>query len=213
MESNPLPPLYLITNRHQTNNRPLITVLHEALQAGVRLIQLREKDLDTHHLLNLATEVLTICRFYNALLLINDRVDLVKVLGADGVHLRVNSLPIPVAKEILGPHTLIGVSAHTPAEVIAAEAQGANFIVFGPVYDTPSKRGFGPPLGLQVLEQVHGMCHIPLFAIGGLTPERVAEVRNAGAYGVAVISSILESEKVSHSTRQFLTALNRQEDS
>ncbi len=208
MTSKVLPPLYLVTNRHQTNNRPLLTVLHEALQAGVRLIQLRERDLDTRSLLTLAAEVLTISRSYNALLLINDRVDVAKAIGADGVHLRANSLPISVARRILGPKALIGASAHNSQEVMTAEAQGADFIVFGPVYDTPSKRDFGPPLGVQGLEQVRGICHKPLYAIGGLTPERVAEVREAGAYGVAVIASILESTSVSNSTRQFLTALN-----
>jgi len=207
MTSKLLPPLYLVTNRHQTNNRPLLTVLHEALQAGVRLIQLREQDLDTRSLLTLATEVLTVTRSFNASLLINDRVDVAKAIGADGVHLRANSLPIPVTRRILGPKALIGASAHTAQEVMAAEAQGADFIVLGPIYDTPSKRDFGPPLGVQVMGEVQRICHKPLYAIGGLTPERVAEVREAGAYGVAVISSILESTSVSNSTRQFLTGL------
>lgn len=202
-----LPPLYLVTNRHQTNNRSLLTVLHEAFQAGVRLIQLREKDLDTRRLLSLATEVLTIARSYNASLLINDRVDLAQAIGADGVHLRANSLPIPVTRRMLGPKALIGASAHSQQEVMAAESQGADFIVFGPIYDTASKRDFGPPLGVRGLEEVKGLCQKPLFAIGGLTPARVAEVREAGAYGVAVISSILESPSVSTSVRHFLTAL------
>lgn len=207
MTSKLLPPLYLVTNRHQTNNRPLLTVLQEALQAGVRLIQLREKDLDTRSLLTLATEVLTLTRSYNASLLINDRVDVAKAIGADGVHLRANSLPIPVTRRILGPKALIGASAHTSQEVMAAEVQGADFIVLGPIYDTPSKRDFGPPLGVQGMEEVQRICHKPLYAIGGLTPGRVAEVREAGAYGVAVISSILASTSVTNTTRQFLTAL------
>lgn len=207
MKSKALPPLYLITNRHQTNNRSLLTVLHEALQAGVRLIQLREKDLDIRRLLPLATEVLNMARSFNASLLINDRIDLAKAIGADGVHLRANSLPISVTRRMLGPKALIGASAHTQQEVLAAESQGADFIVFGPIYDTASKRDFGPPLGVRGLEEVQGICNKPLYAIGGLTPARVAEVRGAGAYGVAVISSILESPSVSTTIRHFLTAL------
>ena len=202
-----LPPLYLVTNRHQTNNRSLLTVLHEALQAGVRLIQLREKDLDIRRLLPLATEVLNMARSFNASLLINDRIDLAKAIGADGVHLRANSLPISVTRRMLGPKALIGASAHTQQEVMAAESQGADFIVFGPIYDTASKRDFGPPLGARGLEEVQGRCKKPLYAIGGLTPARVAEVRGAGAYGVAVISSILESPSVSTTIRHFLNAL------
>ena len=212
MEPKILPPLYLVTNRHQTKNRPLLTVLHEALQAGVRLIQLRERDLNTPNLLTLAAEVLTISRSYNALVLINDRVDVAKALGADGVQLRANSLPIHVTRRILGPQALIGASAHNAREVMVAEAEGADFIVLGPVFDTPAKRMYGPPLGIQGLEQVRQICHKPLYAIGGLTPERVMEVREAGAYGVAVISSILESTSVSNSTRQFLSALTNGED-
>ena len=208
MTSKALPRLYLVTDRHQTNNRPLLKVLHEALQAGVRLVQLREKELDTRRLLKLATEVLTLTRSYKALLLINDRVDVVKAIGADGVHLRANSLPIPVTRRILGPKALIGASVHTSQEVMAAEAAGADLIVLGPIYDTPSKREFGPPLGVRIIEEVRKKCHKPLFAIGGMTPERAAEVREAGAYGVAVISSILQSASVSTTTRQFLTALN-----
>ena len=207
MQSITLPPLYLVTNRHQTNNRSLLAVLHEALKAGVRMIQLREKDLDTRSLLTLATEVLNLSRSYKALVLINDRVDIAKAIGADGVHLPARSLPISVARRILGPKALIGTSAHSSQEVMTAETEGADFIVFGPIYDTPSKIAFGPPLGLQSLREVRRLCHKPLFAIGGLTPERASEVREAGAYGVATISSILESASVSHSTQRFLTAL------
>jgi len=208
MTSRFLPPLYLVTNRHQTNKRPLLTVLEEALQAGVRLVQLRERDLDTRSLLSLAKDVMTLTRSYDALLLINDRVDVVKAIGADGVHLRANSLPIHVTRQILGPKALIGASAHTSHEVMAAESKGADFMVLGPIYNTPSKRDFGPPLGVQALEEVHRKCHKPLYAIGGVTPERAAEVRQSGAYGVAVISSIFESSSISTATRQFLTALN-----
>ena len=210
MASKKLPPLYLVTNRHQTNNRPLLTVLEEALQAGVRLVQLREKDLDTRSLLTLATDVLALTRSYDALLLINDRVDVVKAIGADGVHLRANSLPIQVTRQILGPKTLIGASAHTSQEVMAAESEGADFIVLGPIYDTPSKRDLGSPLGVHALEEICRACHTPVYAIGGLTPERVPEVRKSGAYGVAVISSILESSSISNATRQFLTVLNQE---
>ena len=206
MASKALPPLYLVTNRHQTKNRSLTAVLTEALHAGVRLIQLRERDLDTRELLALANEVLTLTRAHDALLLINDRVDVVKAIGADGVHLRADSLPVQETRKILGPDFLIGVSTHTPQEVRAAETHGADFAVIGPIYDTPSKRQFGPPLGLQVLEEIHQHVKIPTYAIGGVTPDRVPQIQQAGAYGAAVISSILESSSVFSVTQQFLAA-------
>lgn len=208
MTSKILPSLYLVTNRHQTNGRPLLPLLEEALQAGVRLVQLREKDLDTRSLLKLATEVLHLTHSYGATLLINDRVDIVKSIGADGVHLPANSLPIYVARQILGTKALIGVSTHTPQEVSTAESQGADFIVLGPVYETPSKRNLGVPLGIQTVEKVARKCQTLLYAIGGLNPERVGEVRKAGAYGVAVISSIFGASSISSATQHLLKALN-----
>ena len=208
MASTALPPLYLVTNRHQTNHRSLTVVLKEALQAGVRLIQLRERDLDTRELLALAKEVLALTRAHGALLLINDRVDVVKAIGADGVHLRADSLPVHVTRNILGPNLLIGVSTHTPQEVRAAETDGADFAVIGPIYDTPSKQHFGSPLGLPVLDEVHQHCHLPTYAIGGVTPDRVSDIRRKGAYGAAVISSILESSSVYSVTQQFLAEFN-----
>lgn len=207
MASRTLPPLYLVTNRHQTNHRPLLEVLKDALQAGVQLIQLRERDLDTRRLLSLATEVLALTRAHGASLLINDRVDIVKAIDADGVHLRADSLPIQVARRILGPRALIGVSTHSVEAAEASEAEGADFGVFGPIYDTPSKRSFGPPIGLHALQEVHRRCHIPIFAIGGMTPNRAAEVRGTGTHGVAVMSSILEAASVFSATQHFLAAL------
>ena len=207
MASATLPPLYLVTNRHQTNNRPLTIVLTEALRAGARLIQLREKDLETRKLLHLAQEVLTLTRAHGASLLINDRVDVAIAIGADGVHLRADSLPVQTARRMLGPHALIGVSTHTPQEALSAEADGADFTVLGPIYETPSKQNFGPPIGLHALKEVHRRCNLPVYAIGGMTTDRVAKVRETGTYGVAVISSILESTSVFSTTQQFLTAL------
>src|SRR6476646_7194148 len=135
--------LYLVTDRHQTAGRPLLTVLERALSAGVKAVQLREKDLGTRPLLELAAELLSLTRKHGGLLFINDRVDLVMALGADGVHLRCDSMPVQAARRVLGPNRLIGMSAHSVGEVLKAEADGADFAVLGPIYDTPSKRRYG----------------------------------------------------------------------
>ena len=199
--------LYLITDRHQTAGRPLLPLLDRALAAGVKAVQLREKDLNSQSLAELAGELLALTRKHDSLLFINDRVDLVLAVGADGVHLRSDSMPIRAARRVLGPHRLIGMSVHNAAEVLKAEADGADFAVLGPVYDTPSKRAYGDPIGLRPLEEASQQSHIPVFAIGGISLSRVQEVRRAGARGVAIISAILEAADVESTTCLLLNAL------
>jgi len=199
--------LYLITDRHQTAGRPLLPLLDGAMSAGVKAIQLREKDLDTRSLLHLANDVLAIVRKHGGRLLVNDRTDLVMALGADGVHLRADSMPVAAARRLLGPDRLIGVSAHSAEDAQQAESDGADFIVLGPIYDTPSKRPYGDPLGLRPLEQVSWESNIPIFVIGGITPEHVSDVRRAGAFGVAVVSAILASDNVDIAVRCLLEEL------
>jgi thiamine-phosphate pyrophosphorylase len=199
--------LYLVTDRQQTADRPLLSLLDRAMNAGVEAIQLREKDLDTRSLLHLANDVLAIVRKHGGRLLINDRTDLVMALGADGVHLRADSMPVTAARRLLGPDRLIGVSVHSAEEVQQAESDGADFVVLGPIYDTASKRAYGHPLGLGPLEQVSRGSTIPIFVIGGITPERVSDVRRAGAFGVAVVSAILASDNVDLAARWLLDEL------
>jgi thiamine-phosphate pyrophosphorylase len=200
-------PLYLVTDRQQTNGRPLVPLVEQAVSAGLRAVQVRERDLATSDLLELSRTLSAVVRARGGWLLINDRIDLVLALGADGVHLRTDSLPVAVARRLLGPDRLIGVSAHSTEDVLQAESEGADFVVLGPVYETPSKRPYGPPIGLKPLEEASRRSQIPVFAIGGVTPARVPEVRRAGAYGVAVISAILSAGSVEHAVRQFLDAL------
>jgi thiamine-phosphate pyrophosphorylase len=200
-------PLYLVTDRHQTRGRPLVPLLREALDAGVRAIQLRERDLPTRPLVALAEEVLRLTQEYGALLLLNDRVDLVVALGADGVHLRTDSLPVAAARRLLGPDRVIGMSTHSVEEVVRAETDGADFAVLGPAYETTSKVAYGSPIGLAPIGEAGSRCRIPVFAIGGITPGRAKEVRRAGAFGVAVISSILSAEHVKSATCQMLDAM------
>ncbi len=199
--------LYLVTDRLCTGGRPLVPLLHQAIDAGVSAVQLRERDLDTRALLGLAQEIQMLARERRAKLLINDRIDLVCAVGAAGVHLRASSLPVAAARRILGPDRLIGVSTHSADEVARAEADGADFAVLGPIYDTPSKREYGPPIGIGTLEEACRRCRIPIFAIGGITPPRASEVRRAGAFGVAVISAVLAAEDVSDAVRRLMSAV------
>lgn len=200
-------PLYLVTDRNRTGGRPLGPLIRQSLGAGLRAVQLREKDLEARPLLALAEDVLRLTREHGASLFINDRVDLAMALGLDGVHLRANSLPVAVTRRMLGPGRMIGVSAHSTDEVVRAESDGADFAVLGPVYETTSKLVFGPPIGLRAIEEASRRCRMPVFAIGGITASRVGEVRQAGAFGVAVVSSILSAGSVESATRQLLDAL------
>ena len=156
----------------------------------------------------MAEDLLRLTRDRDALLFINDRIDLALALEADGVHLRSDSVPVSVARRQLGPRRFIGVSTHSAEEVVRAEEEGADFVVLGPVYDTASKRAFGPPIGLAPLEEASRRCTIPVFAIGGITAESIRKVLDAGAFGVAVISSILSADNVESATRRLLNELS-----
>ena len=183
--------VYLVTDRAQTNSRSLLDVVDAALRGGIRAVQLRERDLTGREQLALAEPLRLLTRRYAAALLINDRIDVALACDADGVHLPGDSFAVADARALLGARRLIGVSTHSPTEVAAAAAAGADFAVFGPLYDTPSKRAFGAPLGLAALPTARAAAPLPLLAIGGIDTDRVAAVRAGGADGVAVIRAVL----------------------
>ena len=197
--------LYFVTDRRQTAGRPLYDVVHAALDGGVRAVQLREKDLEGGELYRLAAQLRDLTTRYTARLLINDRLDVALAVGADGVHLGQTSLPVSTARQLLGPDKLIGVSTHSPDEITAA--QGADFVVFGPVYFTPSKAGYGQPQGLARLRQAVGHSPVPVFAIGGIQADRIAAVRSAGAHGVALISALSAATEPSRAAHELLARL------
>jgi thiamine-phosphate pyrophosphorylase len=201
--------LYLVTDRRQTRGRTLIDTVHAALDGGARAVQLREKDLLGAELFRLATDLRDLTARYGAALFVNDRVDVALAAGADGVHLGQNAIPPLTARRLLGSDRLIGVSTHTRAEVAHAIEAGADFVVFGPVYWTPSKAPFGAPRGLEELASVTACTQAPVLAIGGISAERVADVRSAGASGVAVISAIMSAEDPARASRALLAAMGR----
>ena len=201
-------PLLLVTDRHQTRGRSLSAVLNQAILAGVPAIQLRERDMPTGELLSLAQEIHALTTPCAVPLIINDRVDLVLALDLAGVHLRSDSVSVPIARRLLGPDRLIGISTHSVDDVRRASHDGADYIVFGPIFDTPSKRSFGPALGLEQLADACRESAVPIFAIGGITCERVRDVRRAGARGVAVIGAVLTCAEVGPAVRALQDALD-----
>jgi thiamine-phosphate pyrophosphorylase len=199
--------LLVVTDRHQTNGRPLVPLLQRVLTAAAPIVQLRERDLSTSELVRLAREVQAETVSHRSQLLINDRIDVALALEGVGVHLRSNSLPVSVARRLLGAHRLLGASVHSVEEVLAAESQGADYIILGPIYATPSKQMFGPPLGIHTLEKVCRLVRIPIIGIGGVTAARAQQMRRAGAFGVAVITAILGATDVESATRELLEAV------
>lgn len=186
--------LYLVTDRTRTAGRPLLDVVDAALQGGVDAVQLREKDLSGAALFELACRLRELTRRYGVRLLINDRIDIALAVGADGVHLPVDSFAPADARRLLGAGAVVGASTHSVEQALNAAAGGADFVVFGPVFDTPSKRAFGAPLGLDALAKVTEAVPLPVLAIGGVTADRVRSVRQCGAAGVAVIAAILAAD-------------------
>jgi thiamine-phosphate pyrophosphorylase len=200
--------LLLVTDRQQTGGRPLLDVLTSALAAGVRAIQLRERDLSSRDLLRLARDVQRLTIASGAQLLINDRVDVAMTLDNVGVHLRANSLPVTVARKLLGGQRVIGLSAHSVDEVVRGEAEGADYVVLGPVYETPSKTMYGAPLGVRTLEEACRRVRVPVIGIGGVTATRARDVRRVGAFGVAVVTAVLAADDVECAVRELLDAVS-----
>ena len=199
--------IYLITDRQQTADRPLATVVEAALKGGVRAVQLREKDLSSRELYELAYELRKLTARYGAKLFINDRIDIALAVEADGVHLGHGSLPVYRARKLLGDKKLIGVSCHNQVSAITAQEKGADFITFGPVYFTPSKARYGKPIGVDKLENVTHLLQIPVFAIGGIKTDNTREVVAADASGIALISAVLGAQDPCAEVQSLLSLL------
>ena len=187
----PLPVVHLITDRALAPDLASRAAAALAgLPPGTAAIHLREKDLGGRDLLVLARTLAGVCRAHRQVLLVNDRLDVAVAAGADGVHLPSAGVPPAEARRLLGPGALVGVSCHSTADVSRALAGGASYATFSPIHDTPSKRPYGPPLGVAALRDAARL-GLPLVALGGIDAPRAAEARTAGAAGVAAIRAWL----------------------
>lgn len=198
--------LYLVTS----TSEQLLATVEAALQGGVMLVQYREKTADDLERFFHAQKLCQICHRYGALFIVNDRVDLALAVDADGVHLGQQDLPIALARQLLGPHRLIGRSTTNPEEMQRAIAEGADYIGVGPVYETPTKEG-KPAAGLDYVQYATKHATVPWFAIGGIDPSNINEVLAAGAQRVAIVRAIMQAEQPTLVTQYLLSQLMRQQ--
>jgi len=196
--------VYLITDRNIDREGNIFENVRRAIGAGIRAVQLREKDLEIVELIDYAYELRKITDHYSAKLIINERVDVALAVGADGVHTGYSGIPVRAVRKIVPVEFMVGVSTHGIEEAIKAEEDGADFITCGPVFDTPSKRKYGAPTGVDRLKEVVNRVDIPVFALGGIKESNIAEVMGAGAYGVSMISAILASSNIEKTVKEIV---------
>ena len=198
--------LIVITDRRLARPREVIEVVTLALRAGAPAVQLREKALPPRDTLPLAHRLRRDTEAAGALLFVNDRLDLALAVGADGLHLGPNDLPVAAARRIAPPRFLIGYSTDEPDAARAAIADGADYIGCGAVFSTSSKSDAGRAIGLECLATVAESVDSPVVAIGGITPARAGGVFSAGAAGCAVVSAVMAAPDPGRAVRNFLRA-------
>jgi len=200
-----LPTLCLITDRRQCGGSELEAVVEAAIEGGVNVVQLREKDLPAGEMFSLGMRLREVTRG-KALLLINDRVDVAQACGADGVHLPENGLPTSIARWVMGRNALVGRSAHSVEAAARAGRDGADLVQLGTIFDSPSKPD-STPAGSELLREVADAVSVPVLAVGGVTPENAAEAIAAGASGVAVISAICRADDPKAAAKALVEAM------
>jgi thiamine-phosphate pyrophosphorylase len=180
--------------------------LRAALRGGVDIVQLRMKQASADAILNAARRFTRICTEHGALLILNDRPELVEPAGADGVHVGQDDVPVADARRAVGPDRLVGLSTHTPEQVLAGQEVDVDYIGVGPVHETPTKPG-RPAVGVQLVEFAARHARVPFFAIGGIAPGNVDAVRKAGATRVAVVRALTNAEDPEEAARTLLGRL------
>jgi len=198
--------LYLVTSPSEY----LMSVVEAALQGGLTLVQYRDKEANDTARLENARQLCELCHGYDALFIVNDRIDIAAAVNADGVHLGQQDAPIDLARQILGPQCVVGCSTTNPEEMQKAIESGADYIGVGPVYETPTKAGKAAA-GLEYVRHAARNSPIPWFAIGGIDPKNVREVLSAGGQRVAVVRAIMQAEQPTLVTQYLLSQLTKKQ--
>lgn len=199
--------LYIILDPSVCPARPLVEVLTVAAEAGATLFQYRNKTASMKDAYGEALALRQAAAKAGVLFIVNDRCDLALAVDADGVHLGQGDLSLDLARKVMGPEKLIGISTHNPDQVREATAGQPDYLGFGPIFTPGSKQDHDPVVGLEGLRAMRALTSLPVFAIGGIHIDQVREVLRAGANGVAVISAILKAQDISQAVKSFLAQI------
>ena len=199
--------LYLVTNRYQDSVESFLEKIETACRSGVTIVQLREKNLTTNQYYQLAKQVKEITDAYQVPLIIDDRLDVCLAVDAAGLHIGDDELPVPVARQVLGPDKILGVTAKTVKRALEAEEGGANYLGTGAIFPTTTKEN-APITLISTLKTICQRVAIPVVAIGGLTSENIDQLIGTGIAGVAVVRDLMQAEDVEAKTQAFLTKLD-----
>lgn len=199
--------LYLVTNRYQDSVESFLEKIETACRSGVTIVQLREKNLTTNQYYQLAKQVKEITDAYQVPLIIDDRLDICLAVDAAGLHIGDDELPVPVARQVLGPEKILGVTAKTVKRALEAEEGGANYLGTGAIFPTTTKEN-APITMISTLKTICQRVAIPVVAIGGLTSENIDQLIGTGIAGVAVVRDLMQAEDVEAKTQAFLTKLD-----
>ena len=199
--------LYLVTNRYQDSLESFLEKVETACRSGVTIVQLREKNLTTNQYYQLAKQVKEITDSYQVPLIIDDRLDVCLAVDAAGLHIGDDELPVSVARQVLGPDKILGVTAKTVKRALEAEEGGANYLGTGAIFPTTTKEN-APITLISTLKTICQRVAIPVVAIGGLTSENIDQLMGTGIAGVAVVRDLMQTEDIETKTQAFLTKLD-----
>ena len=199
--------LYLVTNRYQDSLENFLEKVETACRSGVTIIQLREKNLTTNQYYQLAKQVKEITDAYQVPLIIDDRLDVCLAVDAAGLHIGDDELPVSVARKVLGPEKILGVTAKTVKRALEAETSGADYLGTGAIFPTTTKEN-APITLISTLKTICQTVAIPVVAIGGLTSENIDQLIGTGIAGVAVVRDLMQAEDIEAKAHAFLTKLN-----
>ena len=199
--------LYLVTNRYQDSLESFLEKVETACRSGVTIVQLREKNLTTNQYYQLAKQVKEITDAYQVPLIIDDRLDVCLAVDAAGLHIGDDELPVPVARQVLGPDKILGVTAKTVKRALEAEEGGANYLGTGAIFPTTTKEN-APITLISTLKTICQRVAIPVVAIGGLTSENIDQLAETGIAGVAVVRDLMQAEDIEAKAHAFLTKLD-----
>lgn len=199
--------LYLVTNRYQDSVESFLAKVETACRSGVTIVQLREKNLTTNQYYQLAKQVKEITDAYQVPLIIDDRLDVCLAVDAAGLHIGDDELPVSVARQVLGPEKILGVTAKTVKRALEAEKSGADYLGTGAIFPTTTKEN-APITLISTLKTICQTVAIPIVAIGGLTSENIDQLMGTGIAGVAVVRDLMQEEDIEAKTQAFLTKLH-----